>query len=182
MFNQNLLASLSLLTTRGRCRLTRPSLAGHSPWRFPKQEPLQNINGHGKEATGVMTTPGSGESDSNGKDSLEHFLHESPPLICNIRHKPERGPAHFFCAPSAPTTVPTTFWASQGQYRRHGFSPLSGRPPGDGNGNPLQSSFLVNPMDRGDWQPTVHGVAKSQTQLSDQTTIRLTKMSTLPCA
>ena len=34
------------------------------------------------------------------------------------------------------------------------------------NGNPLQYSCLENSMDRGPWQATVHGVAKSQTQLS----------------
>ena len=32
--------------------------------------------------------------------------------------------------------------------------------PGEGNGNPLQYSYLGNPMDRGVWQATVHGVAK----------------------
>ena len=32
--------------------------------------------------------------------------------------------------------------------------------PGGGNGNPLHYSCLKNPMDRGDWQATVHGVAK----------------------
>ena len=42
----------------------------------------------------------------------------------------------------------------------------SGRSPGEGNGNPLQYSCLENPMDRGAWWATVHGVAKSQTQLS----------------
>ena len=45
------------------------------------------------------------------------------------------------------------------------------RSPGEGNGNPLQYSCLENPMERGDWQATVHGVAKSQTQLSDFTHI-----------
>jgi len=35
------------------------------------------------------------------------------------------------------------------------------RSPGEGHGNPLQYSFLGNPMDRGAWQVTVHGVAKS---------------------
>ena len=34
---------------------------------------------------------------------------------------------------------------------------------GEGNGNPLQYSCLENPMDRGDWRATVHGVAKSWT-------------------
>ena len=43
----------------------------------------------------------------------------------------------------------------------------SGRFPGGGNGNPLWYSCLENPMDREAWQVSVHGVAKSQTQLSD---------------
>ena len=38
----------------------------------------------------------------------------------------------------------------------------SGRSPGEGNGNPLQYSCLENPMDRGAWRATFHGVAKSQ--------------------
>ena len=38
---------------------------------------------------------------------------------------------------------------------------------GEGNGKPLQYSCLENPMDRGAWQPIVHGDAKNQTQLSD---------------
>ena len=41
-----------------------------------------------------------------------------------------------------------------------------GRSPGEGNGNLLQSSCLGNLMDRGAWQATVHGVVKSQTQLT----------------
>ena len=41
-----------------------------------------------------------------------------------------------------------------------GLIPGSGTSPGGGNGNPLQYSFLRNPMDRGAWQATVHGVAK----------------------
>ena len=39
----------------------------------------------------------------------------------------------------------------------------------EGNGNPLQYSCLENPMDRGAWQAAVHGVASSQTRLSDFT-------------
>ena len=41
--------------------------------------------------------------------------------------------------------------------------PGSGRSPGGGNGNPLQYSFLGNPMDRGAWQATGLGVAESDT-------------------
>ena len=46
-----------------------------------------------------------------------------------------------------------------------GLIPGSGRSPGEGNGYPLHYSGLENSMDRGAWQATVHGVAKSQTQL-----------------
>ena len=47
--------------------------------------------------------------------------------------------------------------------------PGSGRFPGRGNGNPLQYSCLENPMNRGAWRAAVHGVAKSQRQLSIHT-------------
>ena len=50
-----------------------------------------------------------------------------------------------------------------------GSIPGLGRSPGEGNGNPLQYSCLENPIDRGAWWPTVHGVAKSRTRLSDFT-------------
>ena len=48
-----------------------------------------------------------------------------------------------------------------------GLIPGTGRAPGEGNGNPLQSSFLENPTDRGAWRAAVRGVTKSQTGLSD---------------
>ena len=48
-----------------------------------------------------------------------------------------------------------------------GSIPGSGRSPGGGHGNPLQYSCLENPMDRGAWWATVHGVTKSQTRLSN---------------
>ena len=50
-----------------------------------------------------------------------------------------------------------------------GLFPGLGRPLGGGHGNPLQYSFLENPMDRGAWWATVHGVIKSWTRLSDFT-------------
>ena len=48
-----------------------------------------------------------------------------------------------------------------------GLIPGSGRSLGVGNSNPLQYPCLENSMDRGAWQATIHGVAKSQTQLSN---------------
>ena len=50
-----------------------------------------------------------------------------------------------------------------------GLIPGLGRSPGGGNGNPLQYSCLESSMDRGAWQATIHGVVKSQTQLSHWT-------------
>ena len=46
-----------------------------------------------------------------------------------------------------------------------GSSPASGRSPGEGNGNPLQYSCLENPMGRGAWRSSVHGVTLSRTRL-----------------
>ena len=47
--------------------------------------------------------------------------------------------------------------------RHAGSIPESGRPPGEGIDYPLQCSCLKNPMDRGAWRATVHGIAKSRT-------------------
>ena len=46
------------------------------------------------------------------------------------------------------------------QCTRHGLIPELARSPGEGNGNQLQYSCLGNPMDRGAWLATVHGVTK----------------------
>ena len=57
-----------------------------------------------------------------------------------------------------------------------GLIPGLGRFSGEGKGYLLQYSCLENPMDRGAWWATVHGVSKSQTQLSDkeiQTSLRV---------
>ena len=53
--------------------------------------------------------------------------------------------------------------------RDPGSIPGLGRSPGEGNGSPSQYSCLENLMDGGAWQATVHGVTKSQTQLSNFT-------------
>ena len=56
--------------------------------------------------------------------------------------------------------------ASAGDTRDLGLIPGLGRSPEAGNGNLLQYYCLKNSMDRGSWQSTVPGVAKSQKQLS----------------
>ena len=61
--------------------------------------------------------------------------------------------------------------------------PGSGRSPGDGNGYPLQYSCLKNPMDRGSWQATVHGVRKESGMMVPTAAVlnnvQVTKLTTL---
>ena len=99
-------------------------------------------------------------------------------LIKKIKHLPGFLVVPGF-HPDGPGSTPgvgtPTLWASQvvpgvknlptntGDIRDASSIPGLGRSPGGGNGNPLQYSYLENPMDRGAWQATVHGVSKSQT-------------------
>ena len=63
------------------------------------------------------------------------------------------------------------------QARDTGSIPGSGRSPRGGNRNPLQNSCLGNPMDGEAWWATVHGVTKSQTQLSSWAHLREKKVT-----
>ena len=57
-----------------------------------------------------------------------------------------------------------------------GSIPMSGRSPGEGNGNPLQYSCLENPVDRGAWWAAAHRVTKSRARLSDFTSLHFTSL------
>ena len=59
--------------------------------------------------------------------------------------------------------------ANEGATRDECTIPGSGRSPGGGNGYPLQYSCLENPVDRGTWWATAHGVTKNWKQLSMHT-------------
>ena len=63
--------------------------------------------------------------------------------------------------------------ANAGDKRDVGSISGSGRSSELGNGNPPQYSCLGNPLDRGAWQATVHGVTKSETHLSTHTRVQL---------
>ena len=63
-------------------------------------------------------------------------------------------------------TVAKNLPGKAGDPRNVGLIPGSGRSPGVGNGNPLQYPCLRNPLDRGAWRATVHGLAKNWTQMS----------------
>ena len=67
--------------------------------------------------------------------------------------------------------------ANAGVPRDVGSIPGSGRSVGVGNGNPLQYSCLENSMERGAWRAIVHGVTKSQIQLSMYVSIILRKQN-----
>ena len=62
-----------------------------------------------------------------------------------------------------------------------GLIPRLERSPGEGDGNPLQCSCLENPMDRGALWATVHGVAKSQTRLSNFTALHFNGKTRTKC-
>ena len=57
--------------------------------------------------------------------------------------------------------------SNTGDLRDASWIPGLGKTPGGGHGNPLQYSCLQNPMDRGAWRATTHGVTKSQTGLNE---------------
>ena len=56
--------------------------------------------------------------------------------------------------------------ANEGDIRDVGLIPVSGRSPGEGNGNPLQCYCLENLMDRGAWWATVHRVTRVRHNLT----------------
>ena len=60
--------------------------------------------------------------------------------------------------------------SNAGDIRDRGSVPGSGRSPGGGHGRPLQCSCLENPLDRGSWWATVHGITRSQTLLKQLNT------------
>ena len=80
-----------------------------------------------------------------------------------------------WCHPTISSSVipfsscPQSFPAS-GDWIDMDWIPGSGRSPEGGHGDPLQCSYLENPMGRGTWKATVHGVAKSQTRLKGLST------------
>ena len=83
------------------------------------------------------------------------FFHENL-YLCRERGEPFKEPAKtLMCFPCGSVVKKLPANA-----RDAGLIPGSGRSPGKGNGNPLQNSCLGNPMDRGSWWATVHGVTK----------------------
>ena len=72
--------------------------------------------------------------------------------------------------PSGGSVVEKKSTRSAGDSRDVGSIPGLGRPLGGGHGTPLQCSCLENPVDRGAWRATVHGVTQSLTRLKQLST------------
>ena len=93
-----------------------------------------------------------------------------PQWVCGeegkwMKHNLERNWRHPGSRASPVALVVKNLPASAGDIRDTSSTPGSGRSPGGGHGNPLQYSCLENPMDRGAWWATVHGVTKRWTRL-----------------
>ena len=100
-----------------------------------------------------------------------HFIKDNIEMKINRQTDTQ----HYQLSEKYELKLPYSYWASQvvlvvknlpdnaGDVRDTGSIPGSGRSPRGGHSNPLHYSFLENPMDRGAWQATVHGIAKSRT-------------------
>ena len=70
--------------------------------------------------------------------------------------------SHYFCITRILSGLPWWLGSKESTHQcgRRDLVPVLQRSPGEGNGNPLQYSFLENPIDWGAWQATVHGTEK----------------------
>ena len=120
----------------------------YSPWDHKEWENIENYSKQRciflSQALGVEI-----------KFSLHLSRFEFCYYIMTLRHHKLRASRLVLVVKNSPPNA--------GDTREVGLIPGLGRPPEGGHGNPLQYSGLENPMDRGAWQTTVHGFAKSQT-------------------
>ena len=159
-------------------------MATHAPcplassWFWPMKEPVWELRGKGSESPLV--------------NYLQAVGLQRPPIFT---HGHRWGPslkATIFSPGSENPQPPFISLGLEGfpggsdgkeswlQCRRPRFNPWVGKIPGEGNGNPLQYSCLEDPMDRGAWWATVHGVAKSWTRLSNFTHFMLSILENIP--
>ena len=127
--------------------------------------------------------PGSGRFPEAGHGNLLQYSFLEESMDRGARWAPVHGLAKSRTRLSDFTSLPVSgktrvaLWIPQvalvvknpstnaGDVRDMGSNPELGRSPGGRHGHPLQYSCQENPMDRGAWWATVHGVAKSWTQL-----------------
>ena len=104
--------------------------------------------------------PSLGQEDPLEKEMANH----SSILAWKISWTEEPGGLQFMGLSGG--TVAKNLPVSAEDERDTGSIPWLGRSPGEGNGNPLQYSWLKNPRDGGTWWAAIYGIAQSQTQLT----------------
>ena len=120
----------------------------------------------------MRSIPGLGRNPGEGNDNPFHYSCLENPMDRGAWHKIAKSWTRL---KQLNTNTIYTSWAFQVvlmvknpptnavDIRDVGLIPQSGRSPGGGHSNPLQYSCLENPMDRGVWWATVHGVTESDT-------------------
>ena len=101
--------------------------------------------------------PQSAGSQGEGEAAPEELCDSLAGGMGRVKERPRREAIHVYTR-----LIPRQFSRKEATYNAGdpGSIPGSGRPPGEGNSNPLQHPCLENSMDRGAWQDAVHGVQK----------------------
>ena len=150
----HLLSSLSMLPPRLRSRVGTGGGGAPDPQHFwgPEKVSVQPVN---QKSLSRRAKP---FLETVGPESPFLLPHPHQPGLARLIHQSAHLGLweHFFSGGSENKE-------STGDAGDMGSIPESGRSPGDGKGYPLQYSGLDNPMDRGAWWATVHGVAESDT-------------------
>ena len=116
---------------------------------------LQQLSRHPREE-GPHHAPGMQQTDAKDRSDPAALRNYPRPQL------PVLGPVNQGEVTPFPYSLPRWISGKESACHAGDASSISGsrRSPEEGNGNPLQYTFLGNPMDRGAWQATIHGVVK----------------------
>ena len=133
----------------------------------PQRQPTSSNSWHGRTTRMLLTpfratlaghpAPGALAGSAEAPLELSHSQLSTPPSssLTPLQVSPCRLDPNKLLPQTTVTPFPRETWDTSGE----------------GKGNPLKYACLGNPTDRGAWRATVHGVAKSQTRLSDFTSL-----------
>ena len=116
---------------------------------------------------GLMATPPKSSCHTQVYCTQSPSPHSSPLLTRTSSGDTQTQFCLSFCGVSGSWCTQGMFEPSEHLWQVWGLIPGWGRAPGEGNGNPLQYSCLGNPVERGTWWATAHGVLKNRTCLSN---------------
>ena len=133
---------------------------------WPSQVALENLPANTGDVRDSVSTPGLGRCPGGGHGNLLQCSCLEDATDREAWQVTATGSQSWTCHWGFPGGAAVKNLPANAEDTRDvGSIPGSECSPGGGNGNPLQYSCLENFMDKGAWQATVHGVAKSQTQL-----------------